>query len=194
MSTATIDAATLQEQLTSTTPPRLIDVRTPAEFETHHIGGAYNVPLDLLWEHRDDITSHLDQQVVLICRSGQRAAQADQMLRKAGLTNVHILEGGITGWEARGLAVNRGTQRWDLERQVRLLAGLIVAVSVLLSVFISGVEWIAFAIGVGLTVAALTNTCAMGMLLARLPYNRAGATCNAATITSHLSEAPHPQK
>ena len=93
MFTAIIDAARLQDQLASTNPPRLIDVRTPAEFETHHIGGAYNVPLDLLREHRDDITSHFDQQVVLISRSGQRAAQAGQMLRRAGLTNVHILEG-----------------------------------------------------------------------------------------------------
>lgn len=81
-----------------------------------------------------------------------------------------------------------------MERQVRLIAGLIVAVSVLLSVFITGVEWIAFEIGGGLTVAAVTNTCAMGMLLARLPYNRAGTTFDAANITGRLLKAPHPQR
>ena len=190
MPRATIDATTLYAKLETTNPPRLIDVRTPAEFETQHIGGAYNVPLDLLHEHRDDIAGDRDQQVVLICRSGQRAARADQTLRTAGLTNVRILEGGITGWEARGFALHRGTQRWDLERQVRLVAGLIVAASVLLSVFVSGVEWLAFAIGAGLTVAALTNTCTMGLLLARLPYNRAGATCDAASISGQLMKAP----
>ena len=190
MTTATIGAATLQELLASANPPRLIDVRTPAEFETQHIDGAYNVPLDLLREHRADIAGHLDQHVVLICRSGQRATQADQVLRGTGLTNVHILEGGITEWAARGFAVKRGMQRWDLERQVRLVAGLIVAISVLLSVFVSGFEWIAFAIGIGLTGAALTNTCAMGMLLARLPYNRAGATCDAAAVVSNLLPTP----
>src|SRR5688500_4197390 len=102
MTNTTIDAAELQELLASARPPRLIDVRTPAEFEALHVDGAYNVPLDLLREHRDDIAGHLDQQVVLICRSGQRATEAEQTLRKAGLPNVHILAGGITAWAAHG--------------------------------------------------------------------------------------------
>lgn len=186
----TIDAAALHGQLVSTNPPRLIDVRTPAEFETRHISGAYNIPLDLLREHRDDIAGHLDQRVVLICRTGQRAAQAEESLHIAGLRNVSILEGGISGWQAGGFAVNRGRQRWELERQVRLIAGMIVALSVLASTFMPYLEWVAFAIGAGLTIAALTNTCAMGMLLARLPYNRAGATCEAATIVNQLLPAP----
>lgn len=192
MTTATpLNPAALHELLASTNPPRLIDVRTPAEFESLHIDGAYNVPLDLLREHRDDITGHLDQQVVLTCRSGQRAAQAEQTLRQAGLSNVHILTGGITAWQAHGFALNRGRQRWELERQVRLVAGLLVALSVLASAFVPHLEWIAFAIGVGLTGAALTNTCAMGMMLARLPYNRAGITCDAATIVDQLvSDTP----
>ncbi|MGX9791148.1 rhodanese-like domain-containing protein [Mycobacterium sp. MMS18-G62] len=189
---ATIDSADLQRLLDSPTPPRVIDVRTSGEFQTVHIRGAYNVPLDLLREHRDEIVSHMDQDVVLVCRSGQRATQAEETLHKAGLTNVHILDGGITAWEAKGFAVNRGAQRWDLERQVRLVAGLTVAVSVLISVVVPGVQWLAFAIGAGLSVAALTNTCAMGMLLARLPYNR-GATCDVRTMVAQLAEPPTGQ-
>ena len=189
---ATIDSADLRSLLDSPTPPRVIDVRTPGEFQTVHLPGAYNVPLDLLREHRDEIVSHMDQDVVLVCRSGQRATQAEETLRKAGLTNVHILDGGITDWEAKGFTVNRGAQRWDLERQVRLVAGLIVAVSVLASVVVPGVEWLAFAIGAGLSIAALTNTCAMGMLLARLPYNR-GATCDVRTIVEKLVAASAEQ-
>ncbi|WP_123025156.1 rhodanese-like domain-containing protein [Mycolicibacterium stellerae] len=182
---ASVDASDLRERLNASHAPRLIDVRTPGEFETAHIPGAYNVPLDLLREHRDEIVKHLDQDVVLICRSGQRAAQADETLRNAGLTNVHVLDGGITAWESKGFEVNRGTERWDLERQVRLVAGLIVAVSVLLGAFVPGAQWVAFAIGAGLAVAALTNTCAMGMLLARLPYNR-GPSCDAQTVVAQL--------
>jgi len=186
---AMIDSADLQNLLGSSAPPRVLDVRTPGEFETVHMPGAYNVPLDLLREHRDEIVSHLDEDVVLVCRSGQRATQAEGALREAGLTNVHILDGGITAWEAKGFAVNRGSQRWDLERQVRLVAGLIVAVSILASIFVPGFKWVAFAIGAGLTFAALTNTCAMGMLLARLPYNR-GATCDMRTVVAQLVDAP----
>ena len=186
---ATIDSADLRTLMNSATPPRVLDVRTPGEFDTVHIPGAYNVRLDLLREHRDEVLSHLDQDVVLVCRSGQRAAQAEEMLRTAGVMNVHVLDGGIIGWEANGFAVNRGAQRWDLERQVRLVAGLIVALSVALSIVVPGAEWVAFTIGAGLAFAALTNTRAMGMLLARLPYNR-GARCDLSAVVSQLVDAP----
>ncbi len=77
VSTMTIDPAQLRSLLRSGRPPRLLDVRTPAEYQTAHIPGAYNVPLDLLREHREDIVKHLDQDVVLVCRSRQRAAHGE---------------------------------------------------------------------------------------------------------------------
>lgn len=188
-SPAVIDAAQLRDLLDSPSPPRLIDVRTPGEFETVHIPGAYNVPLDLLREHRDEIGQHLDHDVVLVCRSGQRAAQAEDTLRAAGLDTVHVLDGGMTAWESADLAVNRGTQRWDLERQVRLVAGSIVVSSVLGSIATPKLKWLAAGIGSGLAYAALSNTCAMGMLLARLPYNR-GPACDLDTIVAQLVDTP----
>lgn len=181
----TIDSQSLSDLLGSASPPRVLDVRTPGEFEAAHIAGAYNVPLDLLREHRDEIVEHLDEDVVLVCRSGQRAAQAEEALRTAGLAGVHLLDGGIAAWEAQGFAVNRGAQRWDLERQVRLVAGSIVFCSVLASVAVRQFKWVAAAIGGGLAFASLTNTCAMGMALSKLPYNR-GATCDAQTVVSTL--------
>jgi rhodanese-related sulfurtransferase len=184
-SPATLDTAQLRDLLASASPPRILDVRTAGEFEVVHIPGAYNVPLDFLREHRDEIRSHLDDQVVLVCRSGQRATQAEQALNQAGLSNVHILDGGMNAWEAHGGAVNRGAQRWDLERQVRLVAGSIVALSILVSIAVPGLKWLAFAMGAGLAITALTNTCLMGMALARLPYNR-GVTCDAQTIVGQL--------
>ena len=182
---ATIDSQHLSVRLGSAVPPRVLDVRTPGEFETAHIAGAYNVPLDLLREHREEIAKHLDDDVVLVCRSGRRAVQAEETLRNVGLTNVHILDGGITAWEAKGFPVNRGAQRWDLERQVRLVAGSIVLSSILGSIAVPKLKWLAAGIGGGLAAAALTNTCAMGMALAKLPYHR-GATCDAQTIVSQL--------
>lgn len=180
LSPARLDAATLRERLALPDPPRLLDVRTPAEFASVHIPGSYNVPLDLLREHRDELGRRLGE-TVLLCRSGARAAQAERALAEAGLTGVHVLDGGITAWEASGAPVNRGRAAWDLERQVRLVAGSLVLVGVLGGLAVPALRWLAAAIGAGLTVAALTDTCAMGMLLARLPFNR-GSACGTDAI------------
>jgi rhodanese-related sulfurtransferase len=182
----TVDPQRLLDLLASPTPPRLLDVRTPAEFESAHIAGSYNVPLDLLKEHHDEIAGHLDREVVLVCRSGQRAGQADEILRTAGFSGVHVLDGGIMAWQAQGLAVNRGKARWDLERQVRLVAGSLVLSGVLASVAVPKLKWVAVGIGGGLTFAALTDTCAMGMALAKLPYNR-GNACDGRTLVDRLT-------
>ncbi|GAA0549747.1 rhodanese-like domain-containing protein [Paractinoplanes ferrugineus] len=173
---AGLDVPALHHLVTTGHPPRLIDVRTPAEFEAAHIPGSYSVPLDLLREHRDELRDHLDEQVVLVCRSGQRAAQAEQALARVGLPNLRVLTGGITAWQAAHAPVTTGTPRWDLERQVRLAAGSVVLVVVLASTLAEPLKWVAAFIGAGLTFAALTDTCAMGMLLARLPYNRGPRT------------------
>lgn len=180
-----LDPAALREWLAQSDAPRVIDVRTPAEFETAHIPGSYNVPLHLLREHSAEIAGHLDQNVVLVCRSGMRAAQAEQALVRTGLPNVHLLEGGITAWQQQAAPVTRGRARWDIERQVRLVAGSIVFVAVLGGLLLPGLQYLAAAIGAGLAIAALTNTCAMGMLLARLPYNR-GASCDLDTVMDRL--------
>ncbi|MFC0003470.1 rhodanese-like domain-containing protein [Micromonospora siamensis] len=185
---ATLDAASLRELVDSGRAPRLLDVRTPAEFETSHIPGSYNVPLDLLKEHREELRNHLDEDVVLICRSGARATQAEQTLAGVGLPNLKVLNGGIMAWQAANAPIKQGAPRWDLERQVRLVAGSIVLASVVGSVFVPQLKWVAGFIGAGLTFAAVTNTCAMGMMLGKLPYNR-GASCDLDTIVGQLRES-----
>ncbi|MBT8224915.1 MAG: rhodanese-like domain-containing protein [Dactylosporangium sp.] len=170
--TSLIAPAHLLERLGQPGTPRLLDVRTPAEFEATHIPGSYNVPLDTLREHRDDLLCHICQPIVLICRSGHRAAVANEAFASAGLANVQVLSGGMVAWQASGGPVVEGKPRWELERQIRLIAGMIVLLSVLLSVVVPGARWIAGAVGAGLAFAALSNTCAMGMLLSKLPYNQ----------------------
>jgi rhodanese-related sulfurtransferase len=173
---ARLDAQSLREWTATESGPRLLDVRTPAEFTTAHIPGSYNVPLDLLREHRTELREHLDQDVVLICRSGARAGQAETLLAQTGLANLHVLDGGITAWQNAGAPVNRGPARWDLERQVRLVAGSLVLAGIVASTVVPKAKWLSAAVGGGLTTAALTNTCAMGNLLSRLPYNRDAGT------------------
>jgi rhodanese-related sulfurtransferase len=167
-----LDAASVREWVDGSHGPRLLDVRTPGEFATAHIPGSYNVPLHLLREHRDELLNHLDDDVVLVCRSGARASQAESLLFATGLGNVHVLAGGVTAWEAAGGSMTRGAQTWELERQVRLVAGSIVAAGVLTSIAVPWTKWVSAAIGGGLATAALTDSCLMGMLLTKLPYNR----------------------
>lgn len=188
--TRRLDAQTLQERLSSDEAPRVLDVRTPAEFETAHIPGSYNVPLDTLREHRVELRRHLDKDVVLVCKSGARAEQAEQAFTAAGLPGLRILDGGMVRWEAAGAPVNRGRQTWELERQVRLLAGGLVATSVLGSVAAPRLKWVAAAIGAGLAGAALSNTCAMGMMLAKMPWNRtAGSPCDVDSLVQALADS-----
>jgi rhodanese-related sulfurtransferase len=170
--TDTVSSTALRDLLDSAEPVRVVDVRTPAEFETAHIPGSYNLPLDILRSQKADVVDELDGDVVLVCRSGQRSTQAQQILNSAG-TSARVLQDGILGWEDRGYDVDRGRQRWDLERQVRLVAGSIVLTSVVGSVFVPKAKWLAAAIGGGLTYAAVSNTCAMASVLSKLPYNRA---------------------
>lgn len=191
---ARITPTVLREWLAHSDAVRVLDVRTPAEFEATHIPGSYNVPLDTLREHRDDIRQHLDSDVVLVCRSGNRAEQAEQALRGAGLANVHVLDGGMLAWQQLGGPVRRGRQRWDLERQVRFVAGLVVLAGTLGSLIAAPLLWLAVVIGAGLTVAALTNSCLLGLLLAKLPYNR-GTACDATQVVAQLTNSrPDPTR
>lgn len=179
---ASLDPAALQDWLAAPDRPRLLDVRTPAEFTTAHIPGSYNVPLPLLREHRDELRAHLDQDIVLICRSGARAGQAESLLAETGLANVHVLAGGVVAWESAGAPLRRGPQTWELERQVRLVAGGIVLSGVLASTRAPALKWVSAAIGAGLAGAALTDSCAMGKALSMLPHNRRTAPTLGAVI------------
>lgn len=172
-------------RLVSTDPTtRIIDVRTTGEFEAGHVEGSYNVPLDTLGEHRGEL-AHLDAPVVLVCQSGNRAAKAEDTLRAAGLGNIRLLEGGMNAWVASGQPVRTVKERWGLERQVRLVAGSIVLTAIVVSVWVPAARFVAGAIGAGLTFAALSNTCAMGMVLSKLPYNR-GAACDIDEVVRRL--------
>ncbi len=190
---AAITSTQLRDLLASSAPLRILDVRTPAEFETSHIRGSSNVPLDVLNQYGAEVVRQLDNDhdVVLVCRSGQRSTQAAELLSNAGLTGGRVLEKGITDWEGQGFAVDRGAQRCELERQVRLVAGSVVLTSVVGSVAVPRLKWLAAAIGAGLTYAAISNTCAMATALSKLPYNR-GATSDAKTVLAQLDTAASP--
>jgi rhodanese-related sulfurtransferase len=168
-----LDADELAQLLHERPETRLLDVRTAGEFATEHVAGAYNVPLDALGEHGAEIRTTVDAPVVLVCRSGQRARRAEESLRASGMRNLHVLDGGMAAWIAAGRPVRRGVPRMSLERQVRIGAGALAATGGFLAMFVHPLfAVIPACVGSGLVFAGLTDVCAMGLLIAKLPYNR----------------------
>ncbi|HBE69076.1 MAG TPA: sulfurtransferase [Planctomycetaceae bacterium] len=162
---------------------RLIDVRTPAEFQEVHAEQACNVPLG-----SDEFSalckaaSQDDTTVLLICKSGSRSAQACKQLQQAGMADPISVDGGTQAWDAAGLPVLRGKKVMSLERQVRIAAGSLVLLGVLLSVFVSPwFVWLSGFIGAGLVFAGVTDTCGMGMMLAKMPWNQVKPASSAET-------------
>lgn len=157
--------------------PVLLDVRSPAEYGSARLRGSVNVPLDQLKRQSDQASAHArtageeHRATVVVCQSGVRAREAAEVITNAGLADVHVLEGGLARWRTEGNEVENGRAAWEMERQVRLVAGSIVLTSVLASTALPRAKWLAAGIGAGLTGAALTDTCAMGAMLAKAPWN-----------------------
>jgi rhodanese-related sulfurtransferase len=165
-------------QLQSADPSvELLDVRTPAEFQEAHVDFARNVPLDQLDPaalRREPNKEH-GRPLYVICRSGSRARQACEKLTRAGLDAVNV-EGGISAWDAAGLPVVRGQKTMSLERQVRIAAGTLVLLGAVLALLVHPYfAALSGFVGAGLIFAGMTDTCGMGLLLARMPWNRACA-------------------
>ena len=84
------------------------------------------------------------------------------------------IDGGTLAWVAAGLPVNRGTKKMiSLERQVRIVSGLLIVAGTVLAATVS--SWflaIPGVVGAGLTFAGMSNTCGMGMILAKMPWNK----------------------
>jgi rhodanese-related sulfurtransferase len=163
----------------------LIDVRTPMEYQEVHVAAASNLPLDKLepaaiLELRRDAK---DQPLYLICRSGARGRQACEKLLAAGITNVINIEGGTLACIQVGLPVVRGKKMMSLERQVRIAAGSLIVLGCALGAFVHpAFIGLAALVGAGLVVAAIADSCVMGMMLARMPWNRADASPNSCGV------------
>lgn len=186
----TVASAELRDRVARGGAVTIIDVRSSAEFESVHIRGAYHVPLPLLAEHTKDLAERLGGDVVLVCQSGTRAAEARKRLAAVGLADAAILAGGIAAYEAAGGEVVRGVQRWAMDRQVRMAAGSLVLVGALCGKFLSPrLQYVPMAVGAGLAYSALTNSCAMAAVLSRMPWNRATVDPTGATAIRSIPRA-----
>jgi len=152
----------------------LIDVRTPVEFKEVHAEGAVNLPLDSLdADQVRQIRNGAEGPVYILCRTGSRSKTACEKLNKSGIDDAVVVDGGTQEWERAGLPVERGEKAVSLERQVRMTAGSIVVVGTALSLLSPWFSLVPIFIGSGLVFSGVTDTCGMGMVLARMPWNRA---------------------
>ncbi|MFJ7244302.1 rhodanese-like domain-containing protein [Kitasatospora sp. NPDC098652] len=153
----------------------VIDVRSPGEYAGGHIPGAHNIPLDQLDRAMPALRAAAEHSAIaVVCASGARSQSACEKLAATGIT-AHTLVGGTSAWAQSGHPLNRpeGARAvWAMDRQVRFAAGSLVVLGVLADLALPGARWFSAAVGAGLAFAAITNTCAMGAMLGKLPYNR----------------------
>lgn len=166
-----VDAQTLKQWLDAQSVT-LIDVREPGEFAGEHIPGATLVPLSQFDPRK--IPQSDDTPLVLYCRSGQRSQIAAQKLQEAGFESVYQLASGIAAWKDAGYpTIKEQNAPISLFRQVQIVAGSLVVTGTFLGVMVS--PWFLILsgfVGAGLVFAGVTDTCMLGMLLAKLPYNQ----------------------
>ncbi len=155
----------------------LIDVRTPIEFQEVHSIHAENVALSSLDPHTvmAGRNGSSGEPLYVICMSGKRGAKACAEFMNAGYSNVVNVEGGTKAWSAAGLPVNRGRKVISLERQVRIAAGFLALLGGVLSFIHPYWAGLAAFVGAGLMFAGITDTCAMGLLIAKMPWNQVKA-------------------
>jgi rhodanese-related sulfurtransferase len=131
------------------------------------------------------------QPLYVICRSGSRGQQACEKFLAAGYTNVVNVEGGTQAWDQAGLPIVRGKKAISLERQVRIAAGSLVLIGSVLGAFVSP-YWIGLVafVGAGLAFSGITDTCGMGMLLSRMPWNQVPKASATGTVGSGATCPP----
>jgi len=197
---ATVTAEELHALREQDSRPLLLDVRSPIEFESERIEGALNVPLDALDTRVDEIPEGAD--VVVVCRTGVRATIAAESLARAG-RRARVLDGGVQAWRRARLPLREGRKRLPVDRQVQLIAGVMVLGGVGLGLMVS--PWflaLAAFFGAGLTFAGATGTCGLALMLMRLPWNATrilpgetgGAVCAAGGGAAPTCAAPTEPK
>lgn len=171
-----ISATELVKLIASGKSIDLIDVRTPVEYREVHVEIARNQPLDRLdpMAIQSARNGSSNEPLYVVCRSGSRSRQACEKFFAAGVANVVNVEGGTNACIAAGAPVVRGKKAIPLNCQVQIITGLAILAGTAAAILSENPYWLAapLAMGAGLLYSGLTNTCAMGTVLARMPWNQ----------------------
>ena len=165
----------LQEQLENG-EIHLVDVREQMEFAGGRVSGASSLPLSELEERHAELDH--SKPIYVMCRTGWRSGEAQKKLKALGFTNVINVVGGIEAWKKEDLPVERDERApWSIERQVRFAAGTLVFIAAVLTLLVHP-YFVALAgfVGFGLAFSAWIDWCGMGLVMAKMPWNRSSAS------------------
>jgi hydroxyacylglutathione hydrolase len=101
--TERVSAQAAAEELATTAPPLVLDIRNPREWTGRHIAGSVNIPLGHLQERISEIPR--DRRIAVHCAGGYRSSIAASILHQHGITNLIEVAGGLAAWEAAKLPV-----------------------------------------------------------------------------------------
>jgi rhodanese-related sulfurtransferase len=93
----------VQRVATQSNPPKIVDVREMSEIQGGTIPGAIPMPLATVPLRLSEFEPH--EEVVIVCRSGARSAQACMFMQQQGFKNVYNLRGGMFAWAGSGQPV-----------------------------------------------------------------------------------------
>ena len=152
-----------------------VDVRSPAEYRSVRVQGAVNLPLNSITcaDVKKLIGEKQNPAIVLLCGKGGRARKAAEILQ-AGSFNLLVVEGGTNACVDANIPTEKGgVAMISIERQVRIGAGSLVCLGLVLGHFVNPYFYFLSAfIGAGLVFAGVTDWCGMGLLIARAPWNK----------------------
>ncbi|MBI1215284.1 MAG: DUF2892 domain-containing protein [Alphaproteobacteria bacterium] len=196
----------------------ILDVRTPGEHSDAHLARPHaHVPLGELDPADFMLRRGLDREtpVYMLCKAGTRARAAAEKFAAAGFPNVHVIEGGIIacddcGEDINAMVVETGTaagscatkQPMSVERQVRLIAGLVVLVTSALGIWVNPVWlYVPLAVGAGLSFSGVSGFCLMAETLKKMPWNKGlkqqadtGGACGIIKPDNIPASSPGPGK
>lgn len=159
----------LKRLLDGPTAPKIIDVRSGAEFQAERIKSpdVINHPLDKLDSLKITGTCYL------LCQTGSRSAKAQLQLQDKGIEATTVT-GGIEAWRAANYNVTASKGTFPIMRQVHIAAGCFILFGTLGSLFLTPLLiWVAVFAGAGLLLAGVSGFCGMARVLSKMPWNKA---------------------
>ncbi len=162
----------LHEKLENKENLTLIDVREYAEFTNGRIKSSRHIPLNSLGKlHEEKDTS---ETIYLISQKSNRSEAAQNMLKIIGFDNAIKVSGGLDAWKQAGFETEKDNEGpWELERQVNLIAGILVILGVILGL---SLHWsfvlLSAVVGLILAFEAITKTDLTRQLILKIPWNQ----------------------